>query len=101
MAGEDDEYTAFLRGLPCHMSGLGPCVGTVCVHHAQGSKGLGTKNHDHTGKPLCVGHHTQRHSLSGPFKGFDKRRIRDWEESVSAYYRRLYLGVEPDDPLGF
>ncbi len=101
MAGEDPDYAEFLRGLPCSMLGHGPCVGVVHVHHAQGGKGLGTRNHDHSGKPLCAGHHTQRHGLSGPFKGFDKRRIRDWEAEHSERCRRLYMGLGENYPLEF
>jgi hypothetical protein len=98
VAGEDPEYTEFLRGNRCHMTGHGDCIGAVHVHHAQGRKGLGTRNHDHDGKPLCTGHHTQRHSLSGPFKGWTKERIRAWESETSAHYRGIYLGLGvPDD----
>lgn len=99
MSGEDKKYTAFLRQQKCHMVGHGKCLGALHVHHAQGRKGLGTKNHDHTGKPLCTGHHTQRHALSGPFKGWTKDRIRQWEEETSAYYRRIYLGLGEDDAV--
>ncbi len=101
MAGEDPEYAAFLRTLPCCMMGHGPCVGAVHVHHEPGRKGLGTRNHDHTGKPLCAGHHTQRHSLSGPFKGWNKWRIRDWEASTATKLRGVYLGLGEPSPLDF
>lgn len=99
MSGEDEEYTRHLRQLPCEMARHGGCQGEVHVHHAQGRKGLGTKNHDHTGKPLCVGHHTARHALSGPFRGWVKAQIRDWEEATSARLRREYLGLGESDSL--
>lgn len=98
MAGEDPEYTAFLHKLPCSMRGHGPCIGAVHVHHTPGRKGMGQRSSDETGKPLCAGHHTQRHALSGPFKGKDKWAIRDWEDATASLCRRLYLGlVQPDD----
>lgn len=98
MAGEDPKYTAFLKEQPCHLAEHGGCIGAVHVHHAQGRKGLGTTNHDHTGKPLCWQHHiNERHPLKGYFARWVKAQIREWEERTSAHYRRLYLGVEPHD----
>lgn len=98
MAGDDKEYNAFLRGFPCCMAGHGECLGALHVHHAQGRKGLGQRNSDTTGKPLCTKHHQERHALSGPFKGWNKQRIRDWERDTAERYRRLYLGLAtPDD----
>lgn len=79
------------------MSGHGLCSEVVHVHHAQGRKGLGQRNHDSSGKPLCVLHHTQRHALSGPFKGFEKADIRRWEEEQSERCRQLYLGLREND----
>ncbi len=99
MAGDDKEYTAFLHTLPCSMRGHGPCIGALHVHHTPGRKGIGQRNSDSTGKPLCAGHHTQRHALSGPFKGKNKREIRDWEEFTANLCRRLYLGLGQHDAL--
>jgi|SRR5688572_28082331 len=101
MAGEDPEYTRFLREQGCCMSGHGSCLGELHVHHAQGGKGLGTRNADDTGKPLCTLHHTQRHALSGPFKGWGKAAIRAWERDTAERYRRLYLGLVSEDSLEF
>jgi hypothetical protein len=97
MAGEDPEYQRFLRDRGCVMYGHGDCLGAVHVHHAPGGKGIGQRNHDDSGKPLCAKHHTERHSLSGPFKGWGKQRIRD----TAGYFRRLYLGLAESDPLDF
>ncbi len=101
MAGEDAEYCAWVRQQPCSMMGHGDCLGAVHAHHPTGGKGIGQRNHDHGAVPLCSGHHTQRHSLSGPFKGWDKRRIRDWEASTAAELRRIYLGMGEPAPLDF
>lgn len=99
MAGEDKEYTDWLRERGCYLRGHGECTGAVHVHHAQGRKGLSTRNHDHTGKPLCTGHHTERHALSGFFRGFRKYQIRDWEERTAERLRREYLGLGEAPPV--
>jgi len=99
MAGEDDSYTDWLRSKGCCLAGHGSCWGPVHVHHAQGHKGLGTKNHDHSGKPLCAGHHTERHALSGFFRNFRKADIRSWEELHATRLRGEYMGLGPQDSL--
>jgi hypothetical protein len=99
MATEDREYCEHIRQLPCAMSGHGECLGAMHAHHATGGKGLGTRNHDHRTIGLCTKHHTERHALSGPFKGWNKQRIRDWEEATSARLRREYLGLGLEDSL--
>jgi hypothetical protein len=99
MAGEDLEYTDHLHQQACSMIGHGQCIGVIHVHHAPGRKGIGQRNPDDTGKPLCAGHHTQRHALSGPFKGWTKETIRKWERETAERYRRLYLGT--DEEAGF
>jgi hypothetical protein len=101
LANEDRDYTEWLRSLPCTLAGHGVCNGALHVHHSQGRKGLGTRNHDHSGKPLCAGHHTQRHSLSGFFKGFTKPDIREWEEAQAQRLRGEYLGLGRTDTLEF
>jgi hypothetical protein len=101
MAGDEKEYRRYLREQGCCMEGHGLCMGAIHVHHAQGGKGLGTRNSDVTGKPLCALHHTQRHALSGPFKGWDKATIRAWERDTAERYRRLYLGLGESDSLEF
>lgn len=90
MANEERERLEWLRKQPCCLKGNGRCFGTVQAHHAPGHKGMGTRNHDDTGKPLCVQHHTERHSVSGHFRGWDKARLRDWEELQAEAYRRAY-----------
>ena len=99
MSEEDDEYTAHLRQLPCCLKGHGKCWGPVCVHHTPGRKGMSQKNHDHTGKPICAGHHTERHSLTGFFRKHTKAELREWEERESARYRGEYLGLGASAPV--
>lgn len=99
MAQEDREYLNYIRGLRCACEGHGECIGPVQAHHATGKKGIGTKNHDHRTIPLCSGHHTERHSLSGYFRDFHKADIREWEERLAGECRRQYLGL--GDPSSF
>ena len=101
MAGEDREYCAWIRTQNCLMEGHGECSYEMHAHHPQGGKGLGTRNHDHRTVPLCSRHHTERHSLSGPFNGWDKPKIRSWESTAAESLRRVYLGLGPDAPLDF
>lgn len=96
---KDPKYLKWVRQLPCEMAGHGDCYGSPHAHHATGGKGLGTKNHDHQTLSLCERHHSARHSLSGPFKGWNKARIKEWERECYERTRRLYLGLGSDDPL--
>lgn len=83
------------------MLGHGECLGAMHAHHPTGRKGMGTKRPDAEAYPLCTKHHTERHSLTGAFKGFDKRMLRDYEDAQSQAYRRQYLGLGCDAPLDF
>lgn len=100
MAGEEPEYCQFVRQLQCSMYGHTKCIGSMHAHHPQGGKGMGTRNHDERTVPLCAGHHTDRHALSGPFKGWGKVRIRAWEAAVAGVCRGLYLGVGEQADVG-
>jgi hypothetical protein len=101
LAGEDPEYLAFVREQSCLNAGHGSCWGSMHAHHPQGGKGMGTRNHDHRAVPLCTKHHTERHALSGAWKGFDKRRIREVEAAAAEALRRQYLGLGSDAPVDF
>ncbi len=93
MAGENPDYLAKVRKLPCLMSGHGGCTGEMHAHHPTGRKGIGQRNHDRDAVPLCAAHHTERHGLSGTFKGWRKEDIRRWESEQAAETRRLILGA--------
>lgn len=101
MAGEDPKYLAWIREQPCLNLGHSPCCGAMHAHHPQGGKGMGTRNHDHRAVPLCTRHHSERHSLSGAWKGFDKRRIRDCEGAAAQALRRQYLGLGSNAQVDF
>lgn len=83
------------------MLGHGECLGEVHAHHPTGKKGMGTKRDDADAYALCSKHHTERHALSGPFKGWEKRRIRDYEAAQAESFRRQYLGLGGDASVEF
>ncbi len=101
MAGEDADYCAWVRQQPCSRLGHGDCLGAMHAHHPTGGKGTGQRNHDHGVTPLCTKHHSERHSLSGAYKGWDKRRLRSFEANEAERLRREYLGLGSDASLNF
>ena len=91
----DEPYLAWVRTLPCRVreSDLDHrCQGDVQAHHRVGG-GMGTKTGDRQTFPLCAGHHRARHDMNGPFKGWDRERMREWErnEVLATLGRRLGL----------
>ena len=81
MAGEDSDYLASVRGLPCLVRTEHMCDGPTEAHHA-GSKGMSQRAHDYTAVPLCRLGHMQWHSASGPFRHLDKEGRRAWAEKA-------------------
>lgn len=88
MANEDPAYLDRVRHQQC-CSPSG-CRARRCeAHHSTGS-GMGLRAHDHESMPLCARHHYDFHALSGPFKGWTKERLKQWQrEQVAATRRRL------------
>lgn len=96
----DLKYLEWLRSQPCALAGHGVCSGPSDAHHQTGRKGLGQKNNDAQAYPLCHQHHIyERHALAGYFRGWDKQRIRDFEDQQVAASRREYLGLGEQDSL--
>lgn len=89
MAGEDRQYTEWVRARSC-------CAPVRCgarhseAHHRQGA-GLALKAHDHEAMPLCVTHHRELHAMSGCFRQWDKARRKAWEREQVAICRAQYL----------
>jgi hypothetical protein len=86
MAGEDDEYRAWLETLPCCMCLV---VGQSTVHHRTGAGGA-LRDHDHNGMPMCHRCHMDLHDLRGRFSGWTKRWLRDWQDAQIARHRAAY-----------
>lgn len=81
MAGDDLAYRRRVAALPCCRCGAPP---PSQVHHHTAHRGLGQRSSDLYAMPLCHGHHMQLHSLSGPFRGFTKERLRAWQSRMAA-----------------
>lgn len=86
MAGEDPDYTDWLRTLPCHECGRRRGSDP---HHRQGA-GIGMRSHDETAIPLCRPCHVAWHAGSGPFKSFDKKKKRAYHDEANDKYRSTY-----------
>lgn len=89
MAGEDNAYRAYVRGLSCVVAPHG-CTGGIEAHHAGNDRGLGQRADDSTCIPLCLKHHTEWHAASGPFKTMKKQERRDWAKSAIERTQKQY-----------
>jgi hypothetical protein len=68
-----------------------PCAGPVEADHA-GRRGISQKAADDTAISLCHGHHMARHDFAGPFRDWDKERMRAWLEHWIKVTRALIAG---------
>ncbi len=100
MAGEDKAYRDWLHGQACIACVQGGRLQDyrTSVHHRTGA-GLALRAHDHEGIPLCGdgvrGCHGSAHSLMfGPFKGWTKARLREWQEDRIKELRNEYLATQ-------
>lgn len=88
MAGEDPEYTKWLRTIRCCAH---ECYRRqVQVHHITGA-GMGLRSHDWEAMPLCPQHHDQLHRLNGMFSDWSREELRHWQRYQAARWRRIYL----------
>lgn len=80
MANEDPERLELVRRMRCCAPGCShmPCE----AHHPRNGVGLSLRGHDSTAIPLCTQHHRDLHALSGPFKAWDGRTLRDWQQDM-------------------
>lgn len=103
MAGEDTEYTKWIRKQPCAKCGGIPP--SECHHHTEGAnapehdrgrkqlsgkRGLGQRAHDHESMPLCWKCHKGIQSFTGPFEGLTKAERAQWQDQQVRHYRELY-----------
>lgn len=77
MAGEDPDYVAWVRTLPCCY-----CAGrnSVEAHHRTGA-GMARRAHDRETMPLCLRCHHDFHGLAGHFKNFKRADLRAWQHN--------------------
>jgi hypothetical protein len=60
--------------------------------------GASLRSEDAGAIALCVMHHHNLHTLSGPFRGWTKARRKAWEAQRVAHFRELWerrLDLEP------
>jgi hypothetical protein len=94
--GKDQEHLANVRRMQCIAHTLGPCLGSTQAHHHTAHRGKGQKADDSQAIPLCLGHHHDFHAATGPFKGWDKQRRRDWQDIAVQATQRDVGKVFPD-----
>lgn len=73
----DWDYMAWVKTQPCCAADISPCSGPIEADH-MGRRGLSRKADDRTCAPLCQLHHRQRTDHSGPFRDWDRDRMRSW-----------------------
>jgi hypothetical protein len=69
----------------------------VIAHHMTGG-GMGMKAANSDTIPLCRAHHEDFHALTGRFKGWQKDRLRAWQQDLVDHTQRLLTsGAIGDD----
>ena len=76
---EDQDRLDWLHGRPCAAPGHEHCRLPVDVHHDTQNRALGTKSPHSCGIPICHVAHMGFHSNSGPFKGWKRAQLREWQ----------------------
>lgn len=94
MAGEDPQYTAWLRTRPCQAPGPHDCRG-VEIHHPCHLRATGhdkRRAHDHRAVRLCLTSHVPGiHQLAGPFRGMQRDQVRAFCDRAGEANRARYL----------
>lgn len=85
----DEVYMAWVRRLPCAARAMSPCLGRIDPDHA-GRRPTGRKADDRTCIPMCRRHHRQRDTFKGPFRDWDKMRMRWWLAEQVRQHQRLF-----------
>lgn len=79
--GQDKEYLARVRLMPCVGARLSSCEGHgVDPHHAGRRPGVAMKAPDASAIPMCRHHHDRFHDAQYPFKDWNKERRREWQD---------------------
>lgn len=88
----DPAYLDLVRRLPCAAFYLGgSCIEPIQAHHPRHlAGGISLKAPDAVAVPLCLKHHGCLHSLNGPFKGWTKKHLHEWQDwAVARTQERL------------
>lgn len=90
----DRLHLDWLRGLPCAvlahpLPGSTPCRFGIEAHHPTGA-GLALRDGDERAIVMCAFHHREcLHRFAGPFAGWSKEQVHEWERIMSDTYQRL------------
>lgn len=90
---ENPAHLDLVRLLPCCARHLGKCLGIIVAHHRTGAP-MGMKVGDDETMPLCWKHHGELHSLAGAFKGWLKKRLRDWQTEMIEQTRAAVVALD-------
>lgn len=87
----DLAYLSWLHTQRCWAVGLEghQCEGPIEADH-MGVRPMGRKADDATAAPLCMLAHRQRTDFSGPFRSWDRAKMRGWLDAAIAHHQRRY-----------
>jgi hypothetical protein len=77
-------------------AGMSECIGPVEADHA-GTRPIGRKADDRSCIPLCNHHHRQRGDFAGPFRSWDKARMRQWLDECIKATLDAYIVCRPGE----
>lgn len=90
--GRDASYLVRVRAMPCCARDMGLCGGRRHAHHPRHlAPGIARKAPDDCAISLCARHHGELHALSGPFKRWQRQRLRDWQDGWISATRSVVL----------
>ena len=76
---EDKARLEWLHSQPCCAPGHESCPGPVETHHDTQDRAHGKKAGHERGMPMCHTSHMDFHGNSGPFKGWKREQLREWQ----------------------
>jgi hypothetical protein len=80
----------FVRIVPC-CAPVPNCNTQSVAHHSTVGRGKSQKSDDDQAMGLCPRHHADFHALSGPFKGWEREQIREWQQEMVVYTQTLHF----------
>ncbi len=97
MSDEDPKYRDAVKRLPCASCQRPPP--SECHHHRHAGAGMGKKAHDHLGMPMCLRCHHDFHGVCGPFRGYSRAMLTEWQDKQVGLTWRLIKGTFDGCPL--
>lgn len=88
---EDKPYREWIATLPCRAPGCTSKPPSHPHHHSlTGLRGTSQKPPDSYCMTLCFRSHRELHSLSGPFKGWTREQLKQWQDDRVAECRAAW-----------